>query len=393
MSHRSMAERIARRLVAALGILAFLTAAPFTGRAAQDRKAGAMDADEARLLAQGWALIGEGRSLDAVNLAAGAMTRFPNSLPVLTLAVQADIAASGSPAALTRYEAWLGAGTLEEPGVLRVIARAALREFASESQNPRGQIAALEALASTGDAEAAERLQSLSKSGNPGGIRALAEMGDPQALNLLIADLGSRTGNKLEAIEILGRSGSPAALGVLVTQLGDREPAVRGAAADALGRLGTPEAVSHLKPLLNDESAHVRMKAAAGLMRLGDASGVPLLTPLLAHDDPRSRLVGAMALESRADASWLSAVRELTTTSDPHVRLLAAKLLAPHDPSVSVLVLEALAADANPAIREDASRSLAADVIGDLPTLRALLKRPDRLTRIAAARKILTLGR
>jgi HEAT repeat protein len=354
---------------------------------------GIVSAEEARVLGQGWTLVGEGRMNDALNLAVGALTRFPESVSVLTLAVEAEIGTGGATSALGRYESWLGARTAEEPGVLRIIARATLSEFAADDRNPRGQVAALKALAEAGDLRAAERLQALSRGGNLAGTRALAEMGDPQALNLLILELGGRTGNKRDAIEFLGRSGSPLALDVLSKELRDPEPAVRGAAADALGRLNTQAAIDRLRPVLQDESAHVRVKAAGALLRLGDTTGREILTPLAASADPHTRLVAAQALEGRPDEAWKALVRELLAAPDPDIRLAAARLLAPHDPAVSRLTLEALGTAGNPAIREAASHSLAADVPGDLQSLRRLLKSPERLTRIAAAARILSLTR
>ena len=47
----------------------------------------------------------------------------------------------------------------------------------------------------------------------------------------------------------------------------------------------------------------------------------------------------------------------------------------------------------SPGLIDELAQALAADVAGDLPTLRTLLKSGDRLTRIAAAGKILTLTR
>jgi HEAT repeat protein len=352
-----------------------------------------MSSDDAATLGRGWTLLAAGRATEALNLAIGALTQDPDNLPMLSMAVEAEVTSSSSSAALRRYESWLGARTLDEPGVLRIIARAMLREFASEDQNPRGQVAALEALAESGDVAAADRLQSLSRSGSLAGTRALAEMGDPQAVNLLVLDLGGRSGNKVDAIEVLGRSGSPLALDVILAQIRDIEPAVRGAAADALGRLGSDTAVPHLLPMLGDQSAHVRVKAAGALLRLGETSGAGILDELAASDNPRTRLVAATALEGRPDPRWLGMVRELTAAGEPDIRLMAAKLLVPHDPTVAKPVLEALAINENPAVREDASQTLAAEVAGDLPSLRALLKTADRLTRIAAAGKILSLTR
>ncbi len=282
---------------------------------------------------------------------------------------------------------------VEEPGALRAVARAMLLEFADETQNPRGQAAALQALAEGGDATAGDRLQTIAAEGNVAGTRALAALADPRAVTTLINDLNTGAGNKIGVITALGASGSAVAMGPLVQQLGDPEAAVRGGAAEALGRLGTSEAVAPLRPLLQDRSGYVRAKAAGALLRLGDDSGTQFLHTLAAEASATSRIVAAEELAARPDAAWLGLVRGLVGDSSPEIRLSAATLLAPHDPAAAKVVLEELQRNDNPAISEEAMRALAVDVPSDLTTLRGLLKSPDRLVRIAAAGKILAVTR
>jgi HEAT repeat protein len=354
---------------------------------------GAMAVEEASALSYGWSRLAAGDPSGALSAAVSLLARVPESGAARILAIQAEIAGPGAVSALTRYETWMTTRSLEEPAMLRAIARAMLYEFAAQPENPRGQAAALLALAESGDATAAERLHTVAAAGNVGARRALAELADPKSITTLIGDLNRGQGNKLSIMAALGASGSAAALGPLAAQLADPEEAVRGEAAEALGRLGSHEAITHLSPLLADRSGYVRAKAAGALLRLGDESGVPFLQALASEPAATSRIVAAEGFAARPDEAWLTLVRGLAGDPTPDIRLSAAELLAPHDPDAARSILQELAASDNPSIREEALESIAIAVPSDLATLRNLLKAPDRLVRIAAAGKILTLTR
>src|SRR5688500_17703349 len=94
----------------------------------------AIRSDEAGSVASGWAMIMEGKHAEASQLAAQVLARIPRSVPGLSLLIEADIARGGASTALASYEAWLGNRTLEEPGILRRIARAMLQEFARQDR-------------------------------------------------------------------------------------------------------------------------------------------------------------------------------------------------------------------------------------------------------------------
>lgn len=354
---------------------------------------GAMSPEESAAVSEGWTLLAQGKALQAAAQAVAILAKFPTSMPALVLAVEADVGSAGSAAALGRYEAWLGTRLLEEPSVLRTIARAMLKEIGDQPQNPRGQLAALKGLAEDGDAASIERLRKGSDAGGLGETKTLASFGDSGAVQILIADLSTGASDKLGVMEALGTSGDRAAIEPLARQLQDPEPVLRGTAAEALGQLGDKDAASLLKPFLNDSSGFVRTRAAAALVRLGDDSGWALLSELASSEEASGRIVAAEALASRPDEKWLAMVRELTRATEPEIRLSAARLLASHDPDAARLVLDQLASDDNPAIREEAVRISATDVPANLPALRALLKNGDRLVRVAAASKLLTLTR
>ena len=100
--------------------------------------------DDAAALAQAWTLIAQGSFAAASTQAQDLLRNNPRSVNALGLAVDAAIGLQGSTAGLDQYEHWLGARTLEEPGVLRRLARAFLEEWARQSGT---RLAALTALA------------------------------------------------------------------------------------------------------------------------------------------------------------------------------------------------------------------------------------------------------
>jgi HEAT repeat protein len=74
---------------------------------------------------------------------------------------------------------------------------------------------------------------------HPHAADALGEIGDPQAVEALIAAL-QRTGHRtrVAAIRALAKIGDQRAVGPLVSALGDGDAAIRLAAASALCTLG-----------------------------------------------------------------------------------------------------------------------------------------------------------
>jgi hypothetical protein len=356
------------------------------------RLPGAMGIEEATELTNGWALLAEGRAEQAAARAARVLAADPRSASALMLAVEAEIARAGAGPALTRYEAWLGQRTIEEAGVLRRVAQAALKGEAAQRQDSAARLEALRALVQAGDGAAEAELARAVVEGRSAETRILAAMGNQRAVTVLLADLGKGLGNPVLTIDALGRSGSKQAIAPLLAKLEDPKNEVRGAALEALGRLGGPDIVPRLKPLLADRSGYVRVKAAGALYRMGDDSGLQVLQELTAEPAPNMRLAAADAMASRPDGTWLALVRELTAAPDLEVRASAARLIAPHDPELARSVLESLAANENPAIRELASQGLG-EVPSDLTSLRRLMRSPDRLMRIRAAGRVMVVTR
>ena len=351
------------------------------------RLPGAVSVQEATEVTNGWALLAEGQGAQAAVRAARVLAAHPRSGAALTLAIEAEIVRVGSTAALDQYERWLGRRLLDEPAAVRRIAHALLREEAVQRQDAAARREALEALAEEGEDSAAKEL---ARAGTGAAGQGSADDGG-RSVTALIAEL-DRHGD-VRTIEALGATGSEQAVGPLVQQLKDGRIEVRGAAAEALGRIGDRDAIASIKPMLSDRNIYVRVKAAGALLRLDDDSGLPMLQGMLLDASADTRLAAAEALASRADAAWLVAVRQLTEEPDPAIRAGAARLLAPQEPEVARSVLQSLGGDENAAVRELASQGLSDAIPEDLPSLRGLLRRPAPLTRVRAARRVLTITR
>ena len=106
----------------------------------------------------------------------------------------------------------------------------------------------------------------------PGAERALEQIGDPQAVPLLIQALGDSDWLvRNAAAEALGRIGDPQAIPALMQALGDSEWGVREAAVEALGQIGTPQAIPALMQALGDSEKWMRAVAAKALGKLVDS--------------------------------------------------------------------------------------------------------------------------
>lgn len=352
---------------------------------------GTMPAEQAATIAHGWAMLAQGNVAEATARAMHVLNVDPRNLGALLLAIEAQFLRAGAAAGLDEYERWLQQRPLEEPGILRRIARAVLREEANQRQDARARGDAIRALAE--DRDTAVLTELAGTEGESPSVRILAEAGDAKAISTLVSQIKSGIADPALALPSLARSGSNQAIAPIVAHLNHQRPEVRGAAAEALGLAGARGETARLQALLKDPSGFVQVKAAAALLELGDESGAPLLRALLQEESAASRLVAAEALASRADPTWLAVVRGLTEAAEPEIQVGAARLLVPHDMERARTVLERLSAHENLAIRElaTAARPLAAG--RDLSALRHLMRAADRLTRVGAAGQVLAVTR
>lgn len=108
--------------------------------------------------------------------------------------------------------------------------------------------------------------------GAAGAIRALGDIADPAALDVLLAQVAGE--HRAEAFLALGKLRDPRAEATLITGLADVDARVRMNAAMALGPLGGPQAAKALKRSLDDEVHVVREWSARSLEMI---TGEPVL--------------------------------------------------------------------------------------------------------------------
>lgn len=360
--------------------------------AAAQQAAASPQAIESAALADGWSRLAKGDAAGAALVASQALARDPLSAAAASLAVEAELARGGTTGGLNAYEKWLGSRRLEDGYVLRRVARALLVEATGKQPNFTARLEALRALAADGDRDAAATLEQGAHAGRFAETRALAALGNEQAVARLIAQLASAP-MKTPIIDALAESGSKLAVPPLQALLADPSDVNRAAAADALGRLGAVETIPQLRPLLNDQVFIVKLKAAGALFRLNDSEGLLLLNEVAQSEHAAIRVAAAKELESQPDTLWQSMVRNLTSDPDPVVRMDAARLIAPYDQPLAKRVLDELMRDGNIGIREAASDVLVERVASDFATLRALLRSGDLAVRVKAAGRILELTR
>jgi len=138
-----------------------------------------------------------------------------------------------------------------------------------------------------------------------GAAKALGEIGDPRAVEPLIAALAQPEASPLDPPEedpapqkralrtvadALGNLGDPRAVEPLIDALADDAPSVRRSAAAALGRIADARAVGPLSDAaVTDEAGPVQSAAVAALGEIGDPAGVDALSLIVTDPQQRSR--------------------------------------------------------------------------------------------------------
>jgi HEAT repeat protein len=352
-----------------------------------------MPVEEAAAIAQYWALLAEGRAKEAGPAIYQLLNRYPRNIAVLSLAIEVDIARGGAATALATYEGWLGSRTLEEPAVVRRVARALLYEWARQTSHTVARGEALDALAQDGDESARAVLLAIAQADTEAGLRMGVHLKDPKAIGRVAERLRTTRGSKMRDIELLARSDSPLAVPALVELLRDTEAEHRAAAADGLGRIGGSAAERALGPMINDPHGAVKTAASAALFKLGNFAGLNLLNELAASPNPAIRAGAAMLMASRPDETWKALVRGLLSDPDPTIRLDAATMLAPHEPTTARPVLDQLAYDSSLAIREETELVIATLPVSTLVDLRSIMRVGRPLARVRAAGRVLEMTR
>ena len=233
-----------------------------------------------------------------------------------------------------------------------------------------------------------------------GTVKALGDVGGPEALSGLMRALEDEHGDIRKATVIaLGWIGGSKALNGMIRALEDPEEKVQSAAAAILARSDDAPAVDAMRNSIRHRSDDVRASAAMVLGRVGDARDVPALINLLPNrsqgrnpddagfgSDARARAFAAEALGKIGDARGVMAAlgkgiglftRALEDISDPAASRLVPGLMRSEDKRVRSLAVKTL------------GRIGSAD---DFDVLHAALTDPDKEVRGEAVVALGTVG-
>ncbi len=132
-------------------------------------------------------------------------------------------------------------------------------------------------------------------------IEALRKIGDPSAIDLLVAKLkhGERSSIHSAAAEVLGRLGDPRAVEPLLEALNHDKSIEKTIVIHALGMLGDTRAVEPLKAYIHGKTAVVTIRA---LSQIGDVSSIiESLLSMLWTTEEYERIAAIEALEKSRD--------------------------------------------------------------------------------------------
>lgn len=279
-------------------------------------------------------------------------------------------------------------------GVLAYDEDAAVREAAA---------AALHALGSPAAAALAVALDAPDPCVRQASADVLARMGDPRALDPLIAAL--RAGSTFSARDLgcaaaraLGFLGDPRAVGALIDVLTTSDVAdVRDACTDGLCRIGAP-AVGPLIDALGDAQGLARFSVTRTLGRIADTRAVePLLTQLGEHPEDVAEIAEALGLigDPRAAAPLTAALRDSTYSGGRTGPALVTALGRLGVPSGTALI-DALRSPGPHRTREFAGRELARALgaigVPAVPVLVEAVGDPDPVVRCSAADALGRIG-
>ncbi|HEX6045493.1 MAG TPA: HEAT repeat domain-containing protein [Pyrinomonadaceae bacterium] len=175
---------------------------------------------------------------------------------------------------------------------------------------------------------------------------ALAQIGDPQALDGLIELMGNHDASiRQAAASAINSLATPEISKRIIPRLHDPDPNVRESAVKIAGYFGYPEAAGALLTLSSDPVERVRCAAIEHLPFVEDDRALEILTHAIREETPAVRAAAARAL-SNVDAP--EAVRHLIDglfADDVWVRYFSARALGRRRSPESVAALEKVIAE------------------------------------------------
>ena len=157
---------------------------------------------------------------------------------------------------------------------------------------------------------------------------------------------------RLDEISAIEKSPGAAKTPALKPMLSDKNPLVRGEAAEAIGKTKDQTAFGELSTAIKSEDDHTRWGAVRGLAALGDNKAVPLLITALGHPEGNTRWKAAQALGELKDARAVDALAEAARSDKSrNVRLAAIEALMKIGGNKAAAAAEGLKNDPDPEIK------------------------------------------
>lgn len=211
---------------------------------------------------------------------------------------------------------------------------------------------------------------------------ALQEIGDPRALDSLMAVVGVAGGAQAEVKSAIRHFGAAAIPSAVVQVMNSTSSASQ--AAEILRDIGPP-AVDPVAPYLVSDNPSVCVKAIDLLGTIGDPRAAAPIASLLSSDNPTVRASAAKALGAIGPQAADALISVLSNGNDA-ARVQAIDLLGRWKEPRAVEALAAVLANGNPAVRKGAANALG--YIRDaraVPSLITVLGDPSEDVRWAAA--------
>lgn len=181
-----------------------------------------------------------------------------------------------------------------------------------------------------------------------GSCRALGEIGDPRAIQLLAERVTQdpSAAVRKEAAYSLGKIGHPTAVDALIEAAADQNRHVQKTAVKALGMIADPSAAEPLMRGLEQNFFHsdARLAAFKSLSQIGDQRAVPHLIRALSEWDDRTQQAAAAALCDLPDPEAAQPLVSLLYRNGLTSRIAGRALLRIGTPAVPYL-LDALRDD------------------------------------------------
>ena len=157
---------------------------------------------------------------------------------------------------------------------------------------------------------------------------------------------------RLSEISGIKKMSGPGGVAALKPLLSDRNPLVRGEAAEAMGKTKDPAAFAELSADVKSADSNIRWGAVKGLGDFGDQKAVPLLISALGHPERNTRWKAAQALGELKDARAVDALTAAARSDkDKHVRLAAIEAMLNIGGAKAAAAAEGLRNDPDPEIK------------------------------------------